>query len=308
MVSIEKNKLYEVFHQNTVGQMVAQNRDLIQCSPGTTVQECLATMQKNGIHSVPLIDASGAFNGWIGLPEIILFLNDKVEGKHISDSTLKTTLQEVCALRSESKKLCVYDSCERVDQLLKDFSHGERRGLVKGKGWTKVVTERDVARFLFENMSKLESLGKASIKALELTLDKKLISVNPKCSVMDAVHTLAQGDLDAVPVITDGQIVATFSSSDLCDINQRDLASLLKLNVMEFLLKINSPKVEVSKGVCSSGSKLSEVLEKLLKFEFDRLWVTQEIIQTKAGSKQENTFVGVVSIGDIIARLATYIE
>jgi len=127
---------------------------------------------------------------------------------------------------------------------------------------------------------------------------KELVSVPAKCTVADAVHTLANKDLDAVPVLADGKIVATFSSSDLCGIRHGELKNIMKMTVSQYLEQRASDRLQVNKGVCDGKSKLAAVLEKLVKFEIGRLWVVTG----------DNKFVGVVSIGDIISRLARYVE
>jgi len=112
-----------------------------------------------------------------------------------------------------------------------------RLALCGGDGaLTNVVSQSDVARFLFENLSEFGGLGDETAEELGFVRGPEhVVKVAPECPALDAMILMEERDISAVAVVNSvGSIIGNFSISELRNIMSEHFGSLA-LPVGEFL-------------------------------------------------------------------------
>jgi 5'-AMP-activated protein kinase regulatory gamma subunit len=101
---------------------------------------------------------------------------------------------------------------------------------------TNVVSQSDVAKFLFDNLSEFGKLGDETAEELGFVRGPEhVVKVAPECPALDAMILMEERDISAVAVVNSvGSIIGNFSISELRNIMSEHFGSLA-LPVGEFL-------------------------------------------------------------------------
>jgi len=194
----------------------------------------------------------------------------------------------------------------KFDQSLRDlvdaFCIGMHRVLVTTReNKTVMLSQSDVIRFINDMREESSLSPLMSLRLQQFNLKtQSLITMNADESALSGFLKLNQPhmDLAAVPVVdTEGQLLATLSSSDLRGLRQNNFQILL-LPVLEFLqivkTQIKQPYVYPSKPIVSTlNSTFSQTIATILPGQVHRSWVVK--------SMENLGVIGVVTMSDILS-------
>jgi CBS domain-containing protein len=316
-----------LFHNNTVGHLVWNQKDCINVDGDTPVERALELMVMRGISSLPVKNKDGQWTGILNMADIVAHMVGYVPGPSSDDSTtrddgqkhrhiegklqekeaLKIPCSQLLGLTWESRHLVVFDAADRIDSAILRLSQGNHRGLVQGKGWWQVLSQWDIAVWLARHCREIDDpnladnrkewLGtcvNATLGELKMAESKHVVTIPHDMSAIEAFRRLASNGVSAMPIVAaNGTLCGTVSISDL---RGMDFAKwkALELPVMEFLKVANLLQYpQNAQVVANSHTKFGDLLLKIQARDVHRVWLISG----------DNKPTGVVSLSDLLHRL-----
>jgi CBS domain-containing protein len=167
------------------------------------------------------------------------------------------------------------------------LSKGVRRFLVETKSGWRLVSQSDMAKFLWRSYDKF-SIGELSLTEAAI-IRTPVIRVDTQTTVMDAFKKTRIQEVNGIAVTDSaGTLMATLSESDLRGLTMATM-SRLQLNVIDFLT-VQNMGVLPEVVTVSANMSLRNLLETFAKKKLHRVFVVDG----------ENRLTGIITLTDII--------
>jgi len=286
---------------------VFPKREVTCVGADANLDTVLNTLREKRLISLPVVDVtSRTCIGVIDVLDIVSFVSEKFPGPPVfSKETIENygreilqnySLRQILALiadRSKFREMSPVQACSTLYQLLTAFSMGIHRvPIVDGQlNIINFISQSDILQFFAAHPHLLCENGRQTLEYLGLC-KADVRFAREDAIVIDALRVISSSRISALPILNvDGQLVATFSASDLRGIQSSDFVNLL-LPVKEFL-KIYSRK-SLFPLTCFPIDTLEYVIYKIAATKVHRLWCVDD----------RNHLLGVLSITDVMKPFA----
>jgi len=204
-----------------------------------------------------------------------------------SDSTVGELL---CGRRATCRtRLQTYDESSSIKTMLPVLCNELYRTMVVSSDGNKkaMVSQMDLAQFLYDNKTQFGMFMNKSVGEIGMvgSAEVQFVQVPMREQVVEALGRMYINSVNTIAVVSDGDIVANFSNSDLRSITKDTFQDLL-LPLSEFLQKRTSPRPPVT---CIAQDSLGDVLRQALAESVQSIWVLKD---TKP--------IGVITLSDIL--------
>jgi len=303
-----------------------KNGPLISLPSSSTLNEALRTLHENAISSIPIYDDSthvvvGSLNMFDIVVFILRFLGINAatdlqnisgsifEALSIPESTLGSVSLAAILQFSESdpsKPLFILPTAS-LYELITLFNEGVERLVVAQSGGVilGIISQRDLTNALAQCVYLLGDMSSRPIGELGI-IARDILVESEEESVLTVMHDMDVRSAPAAAILQDYRLVANFSASDLCGLQNGNLKDLL-LPVTEFLelqfLKQSEEPVYIGDGqvkigatfksslspayqlrsqhpiVCTLEDTLEHVIMKVVATKVHRIWVVDKAMR-----------------------------
>lgn len=217
---------YAIFKSLNLRDIVGSKRRLLQVSAKASLADALRKLNEHKVLSLAIYDESKKeFTALLNMFDIVSYIvtSSSVEG------AIAHCVSEVPGINQESAQMPILKISVDFESVLAKFSHGYHRILMDlGDGFT-LLTQSDIARWLYDHISMLDetALNQSLADAGLASRSKKVISANHKEKVVDAFRDMFRHDVRAVAVVDDrGKVIGNLSSSDFRGISADKMVRL----------------------------------------------------------------------------------
>jgi len=272
-----------------------KDQKLIAVSDKDSQQEVLETLDKNGILSAPVRNNEDSFIAIVNKIDILTPLLFAPKEKKVVTSEkdvhwpkLDDAVSEVLKVSPETSTgssglvSFVFEESDVLPQLLKAFSSGFHRVLVRGPKNVRVVSQSDVIAYFDKNINRLPSFKDEPVTSF---LKKSVKSIPSEATAYAAFRELLIQGVQAAPIIDSSEkLIGTISLSDTRGLNKDTLKDLF-LPVLDYLKKQSKQTKLIT---LDQKDTFATTVNKLASNHLHRAWVVEN-----------EKVIGVASLTDV---------
>jgi len=157
-----------------------------------------------------------------------------------------------------------------------------------------IITQSALVQTLCTNLDLLESVGKKTLRELNLALPGRVLSVTDKDQLRAAFYKIKEYNVSGVPVLDseNGQIVGNISARDVRLVAlAKEVYRLLNMPISVYLDVVNNGAVN-SAITCTPDDTIEEVIKRLVRSRIHRIYVVDSTMHV----------IRVISLRDVIRK------
>jgi len=270
---------------NVTVSALLQGKALYVAQATDDIQQVLNILNTNNILSVPIFSADKVL-GILSVMDIAVFLTwgSDVLTQHRS---LSMRAGDILGFWSSTKDVfSLYPDDFPLLRIMEPFSNGSHRVLVTTGNTFNVLSQTDVVKYLFNNLSEFQTISQKSLHDLGIK-EKPVISLDYTQNAINGFRKMIESKVQAVAIVENQKLTENLSGSDLRGLTP-DKLSLLYTPVRQFLQThrgVIRPAITIS-----IQSTLEQAMKIIISNSIHRLWITNDQGEPK----------GCLSLTDII--------
>mmetsp|Transcript_27195 Transcript_27195/g.37835 ORF Transcript_27195/g.37835 Transcript_27195/m.37835 type:complete len:307 (+) Transcript_27195:138-1058(+) len=302
------NPIFEVLHGMKVEE-VGSSKDIVVVKTDDPLEETVKCLEKNKITSAPVVDKSGAVQGYVDMLDIVNFIVEVSPDEWCLTHDVLRSLEtagraislvptgEIINASGRDAYIPVYEN-DPATEALSHFSYGIHRiAIVDKEGAIKhSMSQSDMARVLSEELkrSHCKHVASKSVSSLGLGVSKPVV-VEETTSVLEALKIMNKHSFSALAIVGEnGKLRGNFSATDLVGLYQQEKPEML-LSLVDYLMKYSEKSLNAIS--IRPETSLMEAVQVMFESRVHRVWVIDDDFKP----------CGIVSCTDVAAWIRQYV-